>query len=38
MNSPFSFRTGDSPARLIADTLGFLAFLAVCFAVYRVFG
>lgn len=30
MKSPFNFRTGDTPARLIADTLGLLAFLGFC--------
>ena len=38
MKHPFNFRSGDTPMRLFFDTLGFLAFLAVCFAVYRVFG
>ena len=28
----FNFRTGDTPARLIADTLGFVIFLTGMFA------
>ena len=26
----FNFRTGDTPMRLFRDTLGFLAFIALC--------
>lgn len=28
---PFNFRTGDTPARLIADTLGFVLFLIAAY-------
>lgn len=31
MKSPFNFRTGDTPARLIADTLGFVLFLIAAY-------
>lgn len=32
MKSPFAFKTGDTPARLIGDTIGFVIFLVVMFA------
>ena len=36
MKSPFNFRTGDSRPRLIADTLGFVAFLALCWLGWEI--
>lgn len=32
MKFPFAFKTGDTLARLIADTIGFVMFLIVMFA------
>ena len=36
MKHPFNFRTGDTPLRLFADTIGFVIFLAVIWLAWEV--
>lgn len=36
MKHPFNFTTGDSPARLIADTLGLLIIVGLCWLGWTV--